>query len=108
MGPRPPLARRGPSRRHPGQDQNLPVSSIIKFFVASDNAAAAGVGEGGPGPAFESATYGNFDVWSTLEEWECLLMDRELAALIADGGRMSSAATTHLWSSSSLPILRRH
>lgn len=62
------------------------MSSIIKFFVAPDNAAAASVVESGPGPGFESVTYGNFDVWSTLEEWESLLMDRDLDELIAGGG----------------------
>ncbi|MFI7651010.1 hypothetical protein ACIBTZ_33855 [Micromonospora sp. NPDC049460] len=52
------------------------MSSIIKFFVACDNTIARGVVGNGPGEDFESATYGNFDVWSTLEEWESLLTGR--------------------------------
>ncbi|MCM0678788.1 hypothetical protein NCC78_29540 [Micromonospora phytophila] len=62
------------------------MSSIIKFFVAPDNSAAASVVESGLGPGFEAVTYGNFDVWLTLEEWESLLMDRNLDELIAGGG----------------------
>jgi hypothetical protein len=62
------------------------MSSIIKFFVARDNRIARSVAEHGPGEDFESATYGNFDVWSTLEEWESLLTDRDLEQLIAAGG----------------------
>ena len=49
------------------------------FFVAPDDATAAGVADRGPGPAFASATYGNFDVWSTLEELENVLTGRDPA-----------------------------
>ncbi|MCW3820285.1 hypothetical protein ONA91_38235 [Micromonospora sp. DR5-3] len=65
---------------------NDDVSSIIKFFAARDNTIASGVVGSGPGEDFESATYGNFDVWSTLEEWESLLTDRELEQPTAAGG----------------------
>ena len=67
---------------------NRHVSSIIEFFVAPDDAAAAGVAEGGPGVSFESATYGNFDVWSTLEEWESILTGRSLEELVSGGGNV--------------------
>jgi hypothetical protein len=50
------------------QVHNRPVSSIIEFFVAPDGTAAAGVAERGAGGSFESATYGNFGVRSTLVE----------------------------------------
>jgi hypothetical protein len=62
------------------------MSSIIMFFVARDNAVAADVAEGGPGDALEPATYGNFDVWTTLEEWETILLNRDLEELFAEGG----------------------
>jgi len=62
------------------------MSSIIKFFVAPDNAVAASVVASGPGAEFESATYGNFDVWSTLEEWESLLNNRDLDDVTAGEG----------------------
>jgi hypothetical protein len=62
------------------------VSSIIEFFVAPDDTAAAGVAASGPGGSFESATYGNFDVWSTLVEWESLLTGRGVEELITGGG----------------------
>lgn len=59
------------------------MSSIIEFFVAPDDTAAAGVVEIGPGGRFESAVHGNFDVWSTLVEWESILT----------GGRLEDFAT---------------
>lgn len=62
------------------------MSSIIEFFVAPDDTAAAGVAENGPGGSFESAAYGNFDVWSTLVEWESILSGRSLEEPIAGGG----------------------
>ncbi|OXM60912.1 hypothetical protein [Amycolatopsis vastitatis] len=62
------------------------MSSIIEFFVAPDDAAAAGVVQNGPGAGFEPAAYGNFDVWSTLGEWESILTGRGLEEPIAGGG----------------------
>ncbi|GIG88577.1 hypothetical protein [Plantactinospora endophytica] len=61
------------------------MSKIITFFVAADHTVAAGVGEGGPGDEFETAEYGNFDVWSTLEKWESVLTNRSLDDVISDG-----------------------
>ncbi|WP_433360981.1 hypothetical protein ACQPZX_27660 [Actinoplanes sp. CA-142083] len=46
------------------------MSSIIEFFVAPDDDAAADVLEDGPSDEYETASYGNFDVFSTIEEWE--------------------------------------
>ena len=63
------------------------MSLIIEFFVAPDDAAAVGVSRNGPGAAsFESATYGNFDVWSTLDEWECILTSRGIDDPVTGGG----------------------
>lgn len=62
------------------------MSSIIDFFVAPDNDVAAGVSRSALGEAVPSATYGNFDVWSTLEEWESILLNRDLEELITGGG----------------------
>ncbi|MEV7097271.1 hypothetical protein AB0M80_30890 [Amycolatopsis sp. NPDC051045] len=62
------------------------MSSIIEFFVAPDDTAAAGVMERGPGGSFESATYGHFDIWSTLVEWESILRSRRLAEPMTSGG----------------------
>lgn len=62
------------------------VSSIIEFFVARDDAAAVSVAEIGPSGSFESATYGNFDVWSTLEEWESILTSRSIEELVTSDG----------------------
>jgi hypothetical protein len=61
------------------------MSSIITFFVAPDNTVAGSVADDGPGHSFESVTYGNFDVLSSLEEWESLLVTRDLEEFIADG-----------------------
>ncbi|SNT45643.1 hypothetical protein SAMN05421812_106272 [Asanoa hainanensis] len=57
------------------------MSSIITFFVAPDAVVAAGVVSGGPGPEFQAAEYGNFAVWEAIEEWESILLDRDLAAV---------------------------
>jgi hypothetical protein len=62
------------------------VSSIIEFFVAPDDSAAAGVAKRGPGGRYESATYRNFSVWSTLVEWESILASRSLVELMTSGG----------------------
>ncbi|MCW6007411.1 hypothetical protein K1W54_23110 [Micromonospora sp. CPCC 205371] len=62
------------------------MSSIIEFFVAPDDAAAVSVAVNGPSGSFESATYGNFDVWSTLEEWEGILTSRSIEELVTSGG----------------------
>ncbi|MFC6016897.1 hypothetical protein ACFP2T_11850 [Plantactinospora solaniradicis] len=62
------------------------MSSIIEFFVAPDDAVATSVAKDGPGPDLKPATYGNFDVWSTLAEWESILLDRDLDEVIDAGG----------------------
>jgi hypothetical protein len=62
------------------------MSSIIKFFVARDDAAAAAVAVDGPPSTLEPAEYGNFDVFSTIEEWQSILTDRDLEEVIAEGG----------------------
>jgi hypothetical protein len=62
------------------------MSTIIEFFVVSDDAAAAAVARGGPGEELEAATYGNFDVWSTIAEWESIVTGCDLDELFASGG----------------------
>ncbi|MEU4688868.1 hypothetical protein [Actinoplanes sp. NPDC023714] len=62
------------------------MSSIITFFVAADDDSAAALSEGGPGDDLPSATYGNFDVWTTLAEWESLATDRSLMEIEEAGG----------------------
>ncbi|MEY9988944.1 hypothetical protein ABIE67_000976 [Streptomyces sp. V4I8] len=49
------------------------MSIIVKFFVAPDDASAASVLRTGPGGAFESLSFGNFDAEDAVVEWECLL-----------------------------------
>ena len=53
------------------------MSSIIDFYIAPDDAAAAG----GSGDG-ESAKYGNFDAYTALFEWEALLTDGDAIELI--------------------------
>ena len=52
------------------------MSSIIEFFVAPDDEAAATVVDGGPDKTFESVTFGNFDADMALLEWDSLLTGR--------------------------------
>ena len=53
------------------------MSSIIEFFVAAGDDEAAGTVEDGPDESFETASYGDFDAWSSVEEWESLLTGRD-------------------------------
>lgn len=59
------------------------VSIIIEFFVAPDDAAAAGVLDAGAEGVFESASMGNFDAGSAAIEWESILTGRGFADLAA-------------------------
>ncbi|MFJ3723204.1 hypothetical protein ACIPYQ_11605 [Streptomyces sp. NPDC090045] len=48
------------------------MSTLVKFFVAPDDAAAALVVGAGPGRTVESLSFGNFDSEEAVVEWECL------------------------------------
>ena len=60
-----------------------PMSIIIKFFSAPDDAAAAAVVDLGPDGVFESLYSGNFDAEEALIEWESILTDRDFEELVA-------------------------
>ncbi|MGW5782334.1 hypothetical protein [Streptomyces sp. NPDC003863] len=49
------------------------MSIIVKFFVAPDDTSASLTLQSGPGQAFESLSFGNFDPEEAVVEWECLL-----------------------------------
>ncbi|GAA2689300.1 hypothetical protein [Actinoplanes palleronii] len=51
------------------------MSTIISFYAASDDAAAA------LGPGDDALEYGNFDIFASLEEWEGLLLGSDLDAV---------------------------
>ncbi|MEU9978777.1 hypothetical protein [Streptomyces sp. NPDC051014] len=59
------------------------MSTIIKFFVAPDHAAAAAVVDAGPDDFFESLTFGNFDAEEALIEWEGIFTGRTFEDLLA-------------------------
>ncbi|MFD8418097.1 hypothetical protein [Streptomyces sp. NPDC059466] len=61
------------------------MSSIVKFFVAPDDASAALVVETGPGHAFETLSFGNFDSEEAVVEWECLLSGGDFEQLVEAG-----------------------
>jgi hypothetical protein len=46
------------------------MSSIVEFFIAPDDDAAAAVADHGPDEVNEVARYGNFDPVTTMGEWE--------------------------------------
>ncbi|WP_031074375.1 hypothetical protein [Streptomyces sp. NRRL WC-3742] len=58
------------------------MSLIIKFFVASDDEAAAAVVDRGPDEAFESLVFGNFDIEEAMIEWESILTGRSFEELV--------------------------
>ncbi|MEV6676796.1 hypothetical protein AB0N09_07980 [Streptomyces erythrochromogenes] len=46
---------------------------MVKFFGAPDDTSASLALRSGPGQAFESVSFGNFDPEEAVLEWECLL-----------------------------------
>ena len=62
------------------------MSSIIVFFIASDDTAAAGVPRSGPAGGLETVELGNFDPAGMLNDWETAFLARD-ADEIAEGGR---------------------
>jgi hypothetical protein len=61
------------------------MSIIVEFFVAPDDTSAAGALQRGPGRAFESLSFGNFDVEEAVVEWECLLVGGSFDELVDAG-----------------------
>jgi hypothetical protein len=61
------------------------VSIIVKFFAAPDDASAASALQTGPGRAFESLSFGNFDPEEAVVEWECLLAGGSFEELVEAG-----------------------
>ena len=61
------------------------VSIIVKFFVAPDDTSAGMAVQTGPGRAFESLSFGNFDPEEAVVEWECLMTGGSFEELIAAG-----------------------
>ncbi|MBD2830752.1 hypothetical protein AB0K64_15430 [Streptomyces sp. NPDC053741] len=61
------------------------MSIIVKFFVAPDDTSASLALQTGPGRAFESLSFGNFDPEEAVVEWECLLSDGSFEDLVEAG-----------------------
>ncbi|MFG3304914.1 hypothetical protein [Streptomyces wuyuanensis] len=61
------------------------MSIIVKFFVAPDDTSAAETLRAGPGRAFESLSFGNFDPEEAVVEWECLLVGGSFEELVEAG-----------------------
>ncbi|WP_374772744.1 hypothetical protein OG756_05975 [Streptomyces sp. NBC_01310] len=61
------------------------MSTIVTFFAAPDDASAALVVETGPGRAFASLGFGNFDPEEAVVEWESLLSDGSVDDLVEAG-----------------------
>lgn len=57
----------------------------MKFFVAPDDTSASLALWTGPGRAFESLSFGNFDPEEAVVEWECLLAGGSFEDLIGVG-----------------------
>ncbi len=78
-----PVLRDGERRGH--LVDNPDVSSIIRFFIAPDDAAAAGVPRSGTARGLETVELGNFDPVGMLDDWETALLARD-ADEIVEGG----------------------
>jgi hypothetical protein len=65
------------------------VSSIVEFFIAPDDDAAATLADHGPGPGKDVVgEYGNFDPVSTMGEWEDsfdIVPDHDSRGIAGDG-----------------------
>ncbi|WP_326592894.1 hypothetical protein [Streptomyces sp. NBC_01294] len=61
------------------------MSTIVTFFAAPDDASAALVVETGPGRAFASLGFGNFDLEEAVVEWESFLSDGSVDDLVEAG-----------------------
>ncbi|RAS32613.1 hypothetical protein BCL80_104512 [Streptomyces avidinii] len=57
----------------------------MRFFVAPDDTSASLALQTGPGRAFESLSFGNFDPEEAVVEWECLLADGSFEDLVEAG-----------------------
>lgn len=57
----------------------------MKFFVAPGDTSAGLALRTGPGRAFESLSFGNFDPEEALVEWECLLVGGSFEELVEAG-----------------------
>jgi hypothetical protein len=62
------------------------VSSIIKFFLATNDEAAAGMPPNSLAEGPETVELGNFDPVGMLNDWEAAFLARD-AGEILDGGR---------------------
>ncbi|WP_339134654.1 hypothetical protein WJM95_33560 [Streptomyces sp. f51] len=71
------------------------MSIIVKFFVAPDDTAATSTFQTGPGPAFESLSFGKFDPEEAVVEWECLLAGGDFEDLVEAGEPRILAEDNH-------------
>ena len=62
------------------------MSSIIRFFIAADDTAAASTPRTGPADDSETVELGNFDPIGMLNDWETAFLARD-GDEIAEGGR---------------------
>ena len=68
---------------------NADVSSIVEYFVAPTTEAAAAVVDHGPDKSWDVRTYGNFDAYTAMIEWESILTGRTFDDVLGDGGPQS-------------------
>lgn len=57
----------------------------MRFFAAPDDTSAGLALLSGPGPTFESLSFGNFDPEEAVVEWECLLAGGSFEELFEAG-----------------------
>jgi hypothetical protein len=62
------------------------MSSIVEYFVAPDDVAAAAAIDDGPDESWDVRSYGNFDAFTAMIEWESILTGRTFDDVLDDGG----------------------
>jgi len=76
------------------------MSSIIEFFTAPGDDAAAAVADHGPAGKYQIARYGNFDPVTTVGEWESsfsIVRDHDPRLTAGTSDRYPSGTRASVW-----------
>jgi len=72
------------------------MSGIVKFFIAADDAAAAGVPRSDPAGGPDSLNYGDFDPVGMLDDWQAAFLARDADELAEGKGPAISGGSRNV------------